>query len=89
MNDLEFGESGEGDFDDFTFGGDAIFASARDFPSEKDLEQLRSAMAEQRLSGEGTHDSHEDRNDVSSTGVERRLFSDREEDIEDYQLSDP
>ncbi|KAK4527995.1 hypothetical protein GAYE_SCF47G5929 [Galdieria yellowstonensis] len=89
LNDLEFGESGEGDFDDFTFGGDAIFASARDFPSEKDLEQLRSAMAEQRLSGEGTHDSHEDRNDVSSTGVERRLFSDREEDIEDYQLSDP
>eukprot|EP00871_Galdieria_phlegrea_P002990 jgi/Galph1/3692/GphlegSOOS_G2362.1 len=43
----------EEDFD-LSFAGDAIFASARDFPSEQDLEQLRNALSQQHLANADT-----------------------------------
>ncbi|GJD09764.1 Serine/threonine-protein phosphatase 6 regulatory subunit 1 [Galdieria sulphuraria] len=68
--DFESDDTDEVDFDDLAFTGDAIFASARDFPSERDLEQLRSAIAEQKLTAEEAYDAYEE-DHLSSVEDER------------------
>ncbi|GJQ14435.1 hypothetical protein GpartN1_g6226.t1 [Galdieria partita] len=79
-------EIDEEDFDDLAFTGDAIFASARDFPSERDLEQLRSAIAEQKLSAEDVYDSYEE--DHLSDEEDARIYESNEGNLRNFQFPD-